>query len=137
MGRARGIAAQLPLRAIKAERPKRQGAAFVAVRDDGAILLRRRPPRGLLGGMLEVPTTDWLPDDDIAPDITAAPFAADWRDLGRVSHVFTHFALTLTVYAAPAPMDLSVDGQWATWSELCALPSVMRKVVALALEEEG
>ncbi len=136
-GRARGIAARLPLQAVKAERPKRHGAAFVFIREDGAILLRRRPPRGLLGGMLEVPTTDWLPDDSAAPGVAAAPFAADWRDVGNINHVFTHFALTLTVYAAAAPMGLSADGQWAPRDELRALPSVMRKVVALVLTKES
>ena len=49
----------LPVRAPKIEKPLRRGAAFVAVRSDGAILLRTRPDKGLLGGMSEVPTTAW------------------------------------------------------------------------------
>ena len=55
----RGIAALLPMRAARPERPVRLGLAFVALREDGSVLLRRRPEAGLLGGMLEVPSTEW------------------------------------------------------------------------------
>src|SRR5690606_23289471 len=84
---AKGDPALLPVKAVKAERPLRKGAAFVAVRPDGAVLLRKRAERGLLGGMAEVPTSAWTARQDGASDITAAPFAADWRKRGEISHV--------------------------------------------------
>jgi A/G-specific adenine glycosylase len=59
----RGDAEAYPAKADKAERPTRRGNAFVAVRSDGAVLLRRRPPRGLLGGMAEVPGSEWTTED--------------------------------------------------------------------------
>jgi A/G-specific adenine glycosylase len=59
LAHARGIARTLPVKAKKGEKPRRFGAVFIAVRRDGAVLLRRRPPKGLLGGMLEVPSTAW------------------------------------------------------------------------------
>jgi hypothetical protein len=61
----------LPLRAVRAERPMRVGIAFVGLREDGHVLLRRRPEAGLLGGMLEVPSTAW--DDLLPPALRAAP----------------------------------------------------------------
>ena len=76
---ARGIEASLPLRAARAERPMRLGIAFVALREDGSVLLRRRAEAGLLGGMLEVPSTAW---EDLLPPakeaLRAAPLKADW-----------------------------------------------------------
>ncbi|MGB6907115.1 MAG: A/G-specific adenine glycosylase, partial [Methyloceanibacter sp.] len=59
-GLAQGLAEVLPYRGEKAERPLRRGAAFVVLRQDGAVLLRQRPLKGLLGGMLEPPSSPWL-----------------------------------------------------------------------------
>ena len=100
--RARGIAEELPRRTAKPEKPTRRGVAFFAVDAAGAVLLRRRAEQGLLGGMMEVPSTDWRaeawPMDEA---LRAAPLAADWRALpGTVRHTFTHFHLELTVLAA-------------------------------------
>jgi A/G-specific adenine glycosylase len=132
---ARGIAATLPVKAPKKERPVRYGAAFVARRGDGAVLLRRRPPKGLLGGMLETPGTPWT---DETPDRraidAAAPLAAHWRRVpGAVGHTFTHFHLELEVYAASAVAADAPEGcRWYGAHELPgeALPSLMRKVLA-------
>ena len=59
---AMGEPEAFPVKAEKATRPTRRGNAFVAVRDDGAVLLRQRSPKGLLGGMAEVPGSDWTTD---------------------------------------------------------------------------
>lgn len=124
----------LPVKAPKAERPLRRGAAFVAVRGDGAVLLRKRPPSGLLGGMSEVPTSAWSARRDGAADISAAPFAAGWRRVGAVSHVFTHFTLELAVFRADTDGPAPAGCWWSAESEIGgeALPSIMRKVVAAA-----
>ena len=124
-----------PVKAAKAERPARIGAAFVAVRGDGAVLLRKRPESGLLGGMAEVPTTDWTARQDGAIDASAAPFPADWRKAGTASHVFTHFSLELTVFRADC--EHVPDGSW-WWSDGNnlmgeALPTVMKKVIETAI----
>lgn len=89
--RAAGIAEGLPRKAPKREKPERRGAVYLA-RRGAEWLLETRPARGLLGGMLAFPTTEW--GEDPAP---APPFVADWRRVGEVRHVFTHFALTLAV----------------------------------------
>jgi A/G-specific adenine glycosylase len=146
---ARGDAETFPRRAPKREGALRRGAAFVVRRADGYLLVRTRPPKGLLGGMTEVPTTDWTADFDEGDALKNAPIfsipaRADreiaWRRIpGVVRHVFTHFPLELAVYVAevvaatPAP----AGARWAKISELGgeALPSLMRKVVARALAQ--
>jgi A/G-specific adenine glycosylase len=144
---ALGIAERLPVRPEKAERPSRYGIAFLVLREDGNILLRRRPELGLLGGMLEVPSTDWLPDWIAADDaLAAAPVRADWWPVaGSVTHTFTHFRLELMVYRAIVPIEAELTF-WAS-PERCrwvgrrnlssaALPSLMHKVIAHALKTE-
>ena len=145
--RAQGIEAQLPMRAAKPERPVRVGVAFVVLREDGKVLLRRRPDAGLLGGMLEVPSTEWgdvLPP--IAEALRAAPVRADWWAVpGVVVHVFTHFRLEVIVYRAIVPAEASLtfwaDPQRCAWAarrdlHAKALPSVMRKIIAHGLQEQ-
>jgi A/G-specific adenine glycosylase len=125
---------RFPLREAKPERPGRIGAAFVAVRGDGSVLLRKRKEDGLLGGMAEVPGSDWTARRDGATDADAAPFPANWRLAGRVQHVFTHFALDLTVWRADVPELAAPEGWW--WSNDIraeALPTVMKKAIEVAI----
>mgnify|MGYP000117916270 CR=1 FL=1 len=136
-GRARGLAEELPRKRRKAKRPTRSGIAFWVERADGAVLLRRRPEEGLLGGMLEVPSSPWaVADEADASPVSAAPLAVPWQALpGRVEHTFTHFHLELEVWRAREPVDHEADGRagyrWVARAELDgeALPNVMRKVV--------
>lgn len=133
-----GIAETLPVKQRKAAKPTRYGLAFVVKREDGAVLLRRRPPKGLLGGMSEPPVSAWGEDVDggdftlLPPELAAARLR--WtRVASDVRHTFTHFHLELAVWHATAPMDLAApDGCW--WSAPSdlgneALPTVMRKAV--------
>lgn len=131
----------LPVKAPKRQKPTRKGAAFWAVRKDGAILLRKRPPKGLLGGMMEVPSTQWVDetrDEDTL--LSEAPLAKPkWKKrLGQVRHTFTHFHLELDLYEASVPLRAQADGEWVLPENLGghALPTVMKKVVALALQDE-
>lgn len=131
----------LPRKAPKKQKPTRYGAAFVAVDEkSGAVLLRRRAPKGLLGGMTEVPGTEWTESFDPASAHDHAPLPADWRrQTGEVKHTFTHFHLKLSVFRANLTAGQDVDLADTWWSlprELDeeALPTVMRKVLAAALE---
>jgi A/G-specific adenine glycosylase len=110
---AKGIAAALPVRAKKPERPRRTGLVYVLMDAADAVLLIRRPPRGLLGGMLALPE--------------APPAEAAWRDAGAIEHVFTHFSLTLSVRAARCAV-LPADSLRAP-AATAPLPSVMRKAL--------
>jgi A/G-specific adenine glycosylase len=129
---ARGTSPErFPVKIVKAAKPQRVGAVFVAFRGDGAVWLRRRPPKGLLGGMVELPTTSWTSRLDGEIGMAAAPFAADWQFAGEISHVFTHFTLTLSVYRANKAAS-SGDGWWSSNVAAEGLPSVMQKALDCA-----
>ena len=133
-GRRMGAPETLPRKAVKTVRPVRHGALFWLTDARGQVLLRRRPPQGLLGGMTELPGTAWRskpwPEDEA---VTEGPMPADWRQAGQVTHVFTHFELRLDVFAARVDA-ISADGFLCDAGALQAqaLPSVMRKGVAVA-----
>jgi len=139
-----GLAEALPARQPKRARPTRRGVAFWIQRRDGAVLLRQRPAEGLLGGMMEVPSSPWVEagSGDPHPD-PAARVAADaplplgeWHAVpGLVSHTFTHFHLELSVVMARVGANPRVRGIWVPLDRLHehALPTVMRKVVHHAL----
>jgi A/G-specific adenine glycosylase len=135
LAHGQGIAERLPARRAKAPRPTRHGVAFYLERPDGALWLRRRPERGLLGGMIEVPSSPWRAHAfDAAEARAAAPLGARWRALpGQVRHTFTHFHLELTVLAARvgAERAAGLPGIWAGLDRLgeLALPTVMKKVI--------
>jgi len=113
-----------PVKAAKTARPRRYGAAYVLRRGDEVALVRR-PARGLLGGMLGLPTTAWAGQRSDAQ--AEAPVEADWKRVGEIEHVFTHFPLTLEVWAAQGE---GVEG--AIWSrDVSGLPSVFLKAVRL------
>ncbi len=124
-----------PVKAAKKEKPVRLGAAFVAVADEADIFLRRRVETGLLGGMTEVPTTEWTSRKDGETSEAAAPFAGDWQACGVVTHVFTHFELRLSVYRAAVTRSGRNDGWWQSITNLEAeaLPTVMKKAIAQAI----
>ncbi len=121
-----------PKKRLKAERPRRFGVAYVLERD-GRIGLVRRPPRGLLGGMLALPTSEWraAPLSE-AEALAAAPGPGAWRAAGQIEHVFTHFALTLEVRRGEASTG-AADLIWTPRGDLGALPSVFLKAARAAL----
>jgi A/G-specific adenine glycosylase len=139
--RGRGDAETFPRKAAKKAGKLRRGAAFVVTRGD-EILLRTRPEKGLLGGMAEVPGSNWLAAQDDEAARKQAPQlngVTRWhRKLGVVNHVFTHFPLELVVYTATAPARCRAPKgmRWAAVATLDgeALPNVMRKVIAHGLE---
>jgi A/G-specific adenine glycosylase len=128
------------MREGKAHRPLKRGAAFVAISRNDEILLRRRPPKGLLGGMHEPPMSPWTDRFPQVP-LDHAPLTASFRKLpGLVRHGFTHFELELQVYRAEGVARAANGaGEWARLAELrrFALPSVMRKVIDHALADRN
>ncbi len=132
-GCAGGAPEQLPRKAAKAERPRRYGVVYAAMRE-GRVALTRRPPKGLLGGMLGLPTSAWRSGPFTGEEAMAeAPTDAAWRSVGEVEHVFTHFALTLEVRVAQAD-DAGADAIWTTVDAASAsLPTVFRKALEAAL----
>jgi A/G-specific adenine glycosylase len=137
--RTRGDQETFPRKAPKKTGALRRGAAFVVTRG-GDLLVRTRTEKGLLGGMTEVPTSEWLAghDDKSALKQSPALKVSRWhRKAGVVTHVFTHFPLELVVYTAiVAARTRAPDGmRWVPIATLKdeALPNVMRKVIAHGL----
>ncbi len=137
-GRRAGIAAELPRKAPKSLRPIRHGVHFWLIDARHHVLLRRRPPSGLLGGMTELPGTVWRTDPwSEAETLEAAPMTAGWRRLGEIRHGLTHFELRIQVMAASVE-TIQAEGFLCATDALpaAALPSVMRKCTALALAQK-
>ncbi|MBI1179970.1 MAG: A/G-specific adenine glycosylase [Alphaproteobacteria bacterium] len=135
--RLAGIAAELPRKKDRKPRPTRYGIAFWLERRGARgreVLLRRRPEQGLLGGMMEVPSSPWL-EGPTADGWSHAPAQVPWTELAEpVVHVFTHFRLELDVVKGEVGRAVPVDGIWAPVASLgdYALPTVMAKVVKAA-----
>ena len=129
--RANGTAAELPKKTPKKPKPTRFGIAYIARRVDGAFLLERRPDKGLLGGMLGWPGSEW---DEDTP-VPAPPIRAEWKDAGaEARHTFTHFHLRLAVKTALVPMDRQPEtGDFIAPDAFrpSDLPTVMRKAFDL------
>jgi len=133
--RVQGNSQAYPVRAAKKPRPTRYGTVYWVERSDGAVLMRRRPESGLLGGMMEFPSTPW---QEQPPPVDAALVATDGRFVaGRVVHVFTHFRLELKILVDVAPED-GLQGIWVRPEAFAdyALPTVMKKVAASVVAQE-
>jgi A/G-specific adenine glycosylase len=136
--RAAGEPSRYPIKAPKKVRPTRSGTAWW-VEADGAVWLVRRPDKGLLGGMMAVPSSEW---SDEEATLSPAPISGNWRILNQpVRHVFTHFALDLRVamlrLAEPDESQLASvtgPGQWwpLTTLEEAGLPTVFARVAQAA-----
>jgi A/G-specific adenine glycosylase len=139
LGQKSGQPEAWPRKAPKAGRAMRYGAAFVAIRADGALLVRTRLPKGLLGGMTEVPGTAWSAEAAIDDPMLQVPMTATWeRKTAIVRHVFTHFPLELTVFSAivPAGTRAPAGMRWIPNGEVAgeAFPTVFRKVLNVAMD---
>jgi A/G-specific adenine glycosylase len=135
--RKKGIQELLPLKGEKPERPLKRGAAFVVRDDTGAVLLVKRPEKGLLGAMMQPPLGPWTETFPSAEEASRqAPFKAKWRKrIGIVRHGFTHFELEIEVYVADVAKRPSVEGRWVNDLSTAALPTVMKKIVLHALDK--
>jgi len=133
-----GLAGSLPRKLRKDARPRRFGVVFWLEDGSGRVLLQRRPAKGLLGGMLELPGTPWR--EAAWPDAEAllhAPIEATWAEAGTVRHVFTHFALELSVRVGR--FEGILHGYTVPWAEVlgAGLPGVMAKAARAALTVHG
>jgi A/G-specific adenine glycosylase len=135
-----GAQETFPRKPSKPTRPLRKGVAFFLRDQENRVLMRTRPPKGLLGGTVELPGGPWSTDFDLADALSHAPCATNWRVLpGAVGQVFTHFALELTIYAGRIRKTEANHGcYWVADSDVrqMALSGVMSKAVAHALKYE-
>lgn len=136
--RRQGDPARFPIKAAKKMRPERKGLAWW-IEADGQVWLVRRPDKGLLGGMMALPTGEWREDARTGPP----PLAGEWQAMGAVRHVFTHFALDLSVEAlilhgrpeATALASAIGAGQWWPVGEIdqAGLPTLFARAATLVL----
>jgi A/G-specific adenine glycosylase len=137
---AAGDMLRYPVKPPKRAQPTRRALAFW-LEVGGHVFLRRRPPKGLLGGLLEIPSSDWTTAYDSSTALAAVPVAADWQMLpDEARHTFTHFHLELGVLRARLAERPALDG--AIWHPLHAiddagLPTVMMKVVEAVRRADG
>ena len=118
-----------PLKLPKKVRPTRKGAAYVARRSDGALLMTRRPEGGTLAGTPAVPMSEWSSRRDGAMDGSAAPVSTDWREAGTARHGFTHFEIELTVLTARYEGEPPEGCWWSPDPETEGLTTLMRRVL--------
>ena len=125
--RAKGIAASLPKKAPKRAKPVRHGHAWAMFDPKGQVATVRRPNKGLLGGMLALPSSNWGTRPDTSP-----PFPADWREIGEIRHTFTHFHLVLRVHKAVGTTKEALFQDPAR--AVRQMPTVFAKALRLALD---
>jgi len=136
--RREGTAAELPKKTPKKPKPTRHGTVYLGRRSDGAWLLETRPEKGLLGGMLGWPGSEWVTTDQPHPDSTP-PAQGEWRVLaGEVRHTFTHFHLILRVVFADLDQHAQPQrGEFKPHNTFrpSDLPTVMRKALELSQQD--
>lgn len=132
--RINGNPESYPQKLPKSAKLMRKGRVFWIERD-GHLWLERRADKGLLGGMRALPDDRWTArtDGDTYPPVTAT-----WRDLTvTVSHIFTHFALELSIAATSWPADAADPGEGEWWPvkslDKAGLPTLFRKVTMAVL----
>jgi A/G-specific adenine glycosylase len=110
------------------------GAVFV-IRTEGGIVVERRADKGLLGGMLGLPHTEWQAESPPAQFVKQM-FDLNFRPLGTYEHVFTHFALSQQVWEtevgseqAKALLRSHNNWQLLPLTDQKALPTVFRKAL--------
>ena len=125
-----------PVKLPKKLKPTRHGVAFWLQNADKEIWLRKRPPRGLFGGMIEVPSTEWRDQPWENEEVRElAPFNVKWSALeGMVTHTFTHFHLNITIWVGTTSANTNADGFWCAPNQFSeqALPTLMKKIVTHA-----
>ena len=126
MARAQGIESSLPKKAPKRAKPVRHGHVWALFDSDGRVATVRRPNKGLLGGMLALPSSNWGTQPDPRP-----PFLAEWEDVGEVRHTFTHFHLVLRVHRAHGPVTEMLPQ--AADKAIGQMPTVFAKALNLAM----
>jgi A/G-specific adenine glycosylase len=133
-----GLQELYPVKLPKKNKPTRHGVAFWLQNSNHNIWMRKRPPWGLLGGMIEVPSTDWREEPWTEAEIwEQAPSNSKWsiRE-GLITHTFTHFHLQITVWAGLTSTNTNADGFWSAPNQLSelALPTLMKKIVSHATQ---
>ncbi len=141
------IAQSYPKKAPKKAKPSKYAVALWIVDGQGKVLIRRRAEKGLLGGMMEFPSTDWTENLEISNDVVRALLkslqpnidAHAFASAPDIKHTFTHFHLTLSprIYQVADTLKTSSNQfEWRSTDELeqVALPTLMKKVARSVMD---
>lgn len=135
---AEDIAADLPRKEKKKKKPQKYGHIYWITDGNGSVLLHRRPDKGLLGGTLALPTSQWLADskDLSRPSFIEAVKCESYKK-AHIDHSFTHFDLKLTLRRAENYTATVPEGYFWTPREeieIQSFPTVFKKAVAIFLK---
>jgi len=140
MAKAEGDMETYPVKAPKKVKPTRRAISFWLVHD-GHVLLERREPKGLLGGMPGLFSTPWVERTKFPVKdewLAHVPTSDYWKPVeGLAKHTFTHFHLETRLVAAKASARHNVEnGFWHPLDALddVGLPTVFKKIAAIAAQ---
>ncbi len=133
-----GIAEQLPRKTIKAKNPVRYGKVFWIQKKSKEFLIEKRTGKGLYEGLYQLPTTEWMQDNEMAKKLPHSyNRQLHFKQLSaNVRHSFTHFDLVLEIWTAQPSKGFKANkGKFVSAEEIdtYALPTLMHKVVKLCL----
>ena len=130
-----GIQDELPVKIKLKNRPRKYGEAYWIENTKGEILFHKRPEKGLLGGMIGLPTTSWETNiKNIKTEKSLQAYKFHNFKSQAIHHTFTHFDLKLTLKTASFGKDTSLpDGYlWANPHDMGkSLPTVFKKAFNL------
>lgn len=121
---------KLPVKIKAKNRPQKHGEVYWVMNDKGEVLFHKRPEKGLLAGMIGLPTSSWEVQGVgvIRPEILSDTKIIDSNQ--SVNHVFTHFDLTLSLKMVVESSDIKLSNEYV-WHEMNEmqdkLPTVFRK----------
>ena len=128
-----GRVAELPHRAPRKPLPERRVAMLLITRGN-EVLLERRPPTGVWGGLWSLPEAP--SDGDLGVALASWGFdGAAVEPLAPFEHAFTHFTLEITPWrvqpSKPSQLAAERRATWLPLSDLAgaALPSPIRKLL--------
>ncbi len=128
LGRARGTAESLPVKAPKKSRRVEEKTVFLLLRE-GWAALRKRPASGLLAGLWEFPNVEGALDEPAAAVAVRAwglePRA--WRNRLTAKHIFSHVEWHMTVYTLEVAGEGPPGLTWVESLERHAVPSAFAR----------
>jgi len=125
--RAQGLEDRLPVRRKRERVPVRCEVALI-LRHGDRLLIRQRPPEGLLGGLWEFPVAQHVGAGDAQPTaqtlLKRLGGGSVSLEIGVLQHAYSHFKLLTTLYAGALSDARSGEREGYSWCPLQDLGTV-------------